>query len=214
MTVSADPDVADVASREAVLTVPHNPEFGGHHNGGQIIFGPDGYLWITVGDGQAPQEADVAQDTGDLRGSILRIRVQGAPLTADYTVPLDNPFANGPASSRPEVYMYGLRNPWRIAFDPGPDLIYIADVGENRREKLNVVSRTAAGTNLGWDVLEGTYCRSSDCTTVLDTTVLPVMEYAHDAGAAIIGGYVYAGQRAPCSTGDSSSPTSKDSSGA
>ena len=75
MTVSADPDVADVASREAVLTVPHNPEFGGHHNGGQIIFGPDGYLWITVGDGQAPQEADVAQDTGDLIGSILRIRV-------------------------------------------------------------------------------------------------------------------------------------------
>jgi len=97
--------------------------------------------------------------------------------------------------------MYGLRNPSRIAFDPGPDLIYIGDVGENRREKLNVVSRTAAGTNLGWDVLEGTYCRSSDCTTVLDTTVLPVMEYAHDAGAAIIGGYVYAGQRAPLLNG-------------
>ena len=73
--------------------------------------------------------AQVAQDTGDLRGSILRIRVNGAPLTAEYTVPLDNPFAHGPGTSRSEVYMYGLRNPWRIAFDAGPDLLYIAAGG-------------------------------------------------------------------------------------
>ena len=138
------PDYADLASREPVLTVPHDPEFGGHHNGGQILFGPDGYLWIAVGDGEAPQEAHIAQDTGDLRGSILRIRVHWMPLPAGYTVPLDNPFSNGPATSRPEVYMYGLRNPWRIAFDVGPDLLYIADVGENRREELNVVPRTQA----------------------------------------------------------------------
>ena len=193
--------VADLASREPVLTVPHNPEFGGHHNGGQILFGPDGYLWITVGDGQAPHEPRIAQDTGDLRGSILRISVNGAPLPAAYTVPLDNPFADGPGTSRPEVYMYGLRNPWRIAFDAGPDLVYIADVGEDRREELNVVSRTAAGTNFGWNLLEGSYCRLSDCTAVIDTTVLPVMEYDHDEGAAIIGGYVYTGEQAPTFSG-------------
>ena len=197
MTVSSDPDSADLASREPVLTVPHDPEFGGHHNAGHIVFGPDGYLWITVGDGQVPQEEGVAGDTGDLRGSILRIRVSGAPLSAAYTVPLDNPFAIGPASSRPEVYMYGLRNPWRIAFDVGPDLLYVTDVGENRREELNVVSRTAAGTNFGWDLLEGSFCRRTDCAAILDTTVLPVMEYDHDVGAAIIGGYVYTGERAP-----------------
>ena len=127
--------------------------------------------------------------------------MNGVPLTAAYTVPLDNPFANGPATSRPEVYMYGLRNPWRIAFDAGPDLLYIADVGENRREELNVVPRTAAGTNFGWDVLEGSYCRRTDCTVVMDTTVLPVMEYDHDVGSAIIGGYVYRGERAPSLSG-------------
>jgi glucose/arabinose dehydrogenase len=155
MTVRSNPDSADFASRETVLTLTHNPEFGEHHNAGHITFGPDGYLWITVGDGEAPQEAAIATNTGDLRGSILRIRVDGAPLPAEYTVPLDNPFARGPGSSRQEVYMYGLRNPWRIAFDAGPDLIDIADVGENRREELNVVSRTAGGTNFGWNVLEG-----------------------------------------------------------
>ena len=79
------PDYADLASREPVLTVQHDPEFGEHHNGGQILFGPDGYLWIAVGDGSAPQEARIAQDTGDLRGSILRIRVNGMPLTPDPT---------------------------------------------------------------------------------------------------------------------------------
>ena len=89
----------------------HDPDFGGHHNAGQILFGPDGYLWIAVGDGGSPQEDVVAQNTGDFRGSILRIRVNGAPGPAEYTVPLDNPFANGPATSQPEVYMYGLRNP-------------------------------------------------------------------------------------------------------
>ena len=113
MTVSSDPDpdLADLASREPVLTVAHDPDFGGHHNAGQILFGPDGYLWIAVGDGGSPQEDVVAQNTGDFRGSILRIRVNGAPGPAEYTVPLDNPFANGPATSQPEVYMYGLRNP-------------------------------------------------------------------------------------------------------
>ena len=201
MTVSSDPDLADLASREPVLTVTHDPEFGGHHNAGQIVFGPDGYLWITVGDGESPQTDLVATNTGDFRGSILRIRVTGAPLAAAYTVPLDNPFANGPATSRPEVYMYGLRNPWRISFDAGPDLLYISDVGENRREELNVVSRTAAGSNFGWNVLEGSYCRRTDCTAVLDTTVLPVLEYDHDVGAAIIGGYVYTGERAPTLSG-------------
>ena len=97
--------------------------------------------------------------------------------------------------------MYGLRNPWRIAFDPGPDLLYIGDVGENRREELNVVSRTAGGSNFGWNVLEGSFCRRTDCTAVLDTTVAPVLEYDHDVGAAIIGGYVYTGERAPMLSG-------------
>ena len=97
--------------------------------------------------------------------------------------------------------MYGLRNPWRISFDTALDLLYIGDVGENRREELNVVARSASGSNFGWNVLEGTYCRRTDCTAVLDTTVLPVLEYDHDVGAAIIGGYVYSGERAPTLSG-------------
>ncbi len=188
--VSADPDVADPDSAEVILRVKQ--PFS-NHNGGQIAFGPDGYLYVALGDGGSggdPQNN--GQDLGTLLGTILRIDVSTA---TGYTVPDDNPFV-GRAGARPEIWDYGLRNPWRFSFDALTGELYIADVGQNAWEELNVEPAGNGGRNYGWRLYEGShpYPPGTDGASTEGLT-MPVVEYARDAGKSITGGFVYRGER-------------------
>lgn len=185
---SADPDVAEAGSEAVILTAdqPYS-----NHNGGQVSFGPDGFLYLGLGDGGSSGDPEGrGQDLSDLLGSILRIDVRSTP---PYTVPADNPFV-GVAGASPEVWSSGLRNPWRFSFDRATGDLYVADVGEGRFEEVDVSPAAAGagrGVNYGWNRMEGAHCFSSGCDpTGLD---LPVYEYSHGEGCSITGGYVYRG---------------------
>ncbi len=192
--ISADPNRADPGS-ESVLLTEEQP--AASHNGGQILFGPDGFLYIALGDGGSREGNDRgrAQALGDLLGSILRIDPRsGVP----YSVPPDNPFVGTPGA-RPEIWSYGLRNPWRFSFDRSTGDLYIADVGEQRWEEINVSSAAAAagrGANYGWSTMEGTDCVNSSACDRTGLT-LPLVQYDHADGCSITGGYVYRGSQIP-----------------
>jgi len=199
-----DPNKADPNSERVILEVNHpNPT----HNGGGITFGPDGYLYIALGDGGGPGVVrSTAQDTSTLLGKILRIDIDtGNP----YGVPPDNPFVNG--QQRPEIYAYGFRNPYRIAFDAGGDhSLYVEDAGEDLWEEVDIVVK---GGNYGWPVREGAHCfdpshpmqSPSTCSsTGADGSPLigPIVEYANimvsgGIGMVGIGGMIYRGQAMP-----------------
>lgn len=184
---AGNPDVAD-ANGTVLLSVPHPG--ASNHNGGQLAFGPDGMLFLATGDGGAGNAAN-AQNTGSLLGKMLRIDVRGA----GYAVPQDNPFASG-SGGRPEIWAFGLRNPWRFSFD-STGHIYIADVGEGAREEVNVVPATSGGLNYGWNRAEGTACVGTSPCDMAGLTP-PAFEYSHDGGGcAILGGYVYRGNAVP-----------------
>ena len=195
--VSADPDLANPGSEQIILTAvqPY-----ANHNGGQLVFGPDGMLYLGLGDGGSggdPQGR--GQDRSDLLGSILRLDVQGG---SSYTVPPDNPFI-GQAGVRPEIWSYGLRNPWRFSFDRGTGDLYIADVGESRFEEVDVPTAAAGagkGANFGWNLMEGKHCFSTSPCAQTGLT-LPVYEYDHGQGCSITGGYVYRGSAIPALQG-------------
>lgn len=194
-TVSANADVADAGSASLVLA--QDQPFG-NHNGGQVLFGPDGMLYIALGDGGSggdPQ--DNAEDLGTLLGKLLRIDVSGAQ---PYEIPTDNPFVDTPGALG-EIWAYGLRNPWRSAFDAAGDRLYIADVGQNQFEEVNVVAADAAGVDYGWDIMEGLSCHEplTGCSTAGLT--LPVLVYDHDDGCSITGGFVYRGESMPAVEG-------------
>ncbi len=187
-TVSADPNVVDANSATPILSIDQPYA---NHNGGWLGFGPDGLLYIGMGDGGSradPQQR--AQNPDELLGKILRIDVDGG---SPYAIPASNPFANG--GGRPEIFALGVRNPWRIAFD-GND-IYVADVGQNAIEEIDVITTGNAGANLGWSIMEGDRCfRDEGCAT--DGLVLPIHQYSHDeGGCSITGGYVYRGKALP-----------------
>lgn len=189
--VSEDPNVADPASG---ITLIELDDRRGNHNGGWMDFGPDGYLYISNGDGGGGGDPDQnGQNPNTLFGKILRIDVdRGSP----YGIPAANPFATG--GGAPEVFALGLRNAWRLAFDD--DLLYVADVGQNIWEEVTVITTGDAGANLGWNIMEGAHCfEANNC----DQTglVLPVHEYDHDEGCSITGGYVYRGSAIPAITG-------------
>ena len=185
--------VADVSSRRVILEIDQP---AGNHNGGMVAFGPDGYLWISVGDGGgANDQYDNGQRPGSVLGTMLRIDVDADP----YAIPADNPFPDGQEGAA-EVWAYGLRNPWRVAFDG--DRLYIADVGQNAVEEVDVisVSGVTGAPNFGWPIMEGSTCfRSSGCDQ--DGLVLPVTEYTHDDGCSVTGGFVYRGRAIPELTG-------------
>jgi glucose/arabinose dehydrogenase len=188
--VSAEADVADPGSASLVLRVDQPYA---NHNGGLIAFGPDGMLYIGMGDGGSggdPQGHGQRLDT--LLGALLRIDVRGAQ---PYTVPADNPL-RGTAGARPEIWAYGLRNPWRFSFDAVAGYLYLADVGQNRREEINAVPVAAAGLNYGWNRMEGSLCYPQAPCDVTGLT-LPVHEYGHDGGCSVAGGFVYRGDRIP-----------------
>lgn len=185
---SADPseDVADAGSGSLILHV-EQPQ--SNHNGGQVSFGPDGYLYIGLGDGGGSGDPDEnGQNPGTLLGTILRIDVDGG---TPYAIPPDNPFV-GNAEARDEIWAYGLRNPWRFAWDPIQDLFYVADVGQERWEEVNIVSVFDAGVNFGWRTMEGPDCYI-DPVCLDDGLHIPEIVYTHQVGCSVTGGLVYRG---------------------
>jgi glucose/arabinose dehydrogenase len=176
---TASGDVADPNS-EQVLMVIDQPF--PNHNGGAVAFGPDGYLYLGLGDGGAAGDPfKNGQDTSSLLGKILRIDVNnGDP----YSIPADNPFGN-------EVWAYGLRNPWRISFDRVTGDLWIGDVGQNQYEEIDYLpSGSPGGANFGWSIMEASYGYDGVAQPGL---LLPAAEYSHDFGCSVTGGYVYRG---------------------
>ena len=166
-----------------------------NHNGGQIAFGPDGFLYIGLGDGgSAGDPQGNGQDTSTLLGSILRIDVSESTEAHPYAIPPDNPFA-APVGARPEIWAYGLRNPWRFSFDRETGDLWTGDVGQNEWEEIDIVER---GGNYGWNILEGTHCFRPRDNCDRDGRIPPVLEYSLDgAPCSVIGGYVYRGNAIP-----------------
>ena len=187
--LGADPDAAVVdPATETVLMTFDKPTV--RHNGGMLEFGPDDMLYVSLGEGGAASVH--SQDPGTLLSSILRLDVDsGEP----YGIPEDNPFVGG--GGAPEVWAYGLRNPWRFAIDATAGDIYIADVGHERYEEINVVPLSRPGLNFGWIRMEGSSCFQSGCDPVAEGLTLPVHEYTHDDGCSITGGRVYRGAEIP-----------------
>jgi len=187
---ASDPNVADAGS-EKVIFEYEQPENATdiRHYAGNVAFGPDSYLWVSMGDG-ADSRAQ-GQDPNTPYGTIVRIDVDsGDP----YSVPEDNPFVDG--GGMPDVWAYGLRNPWRFAIDPVDRMIYIADVGHADQEEVNVVSIDEGGYNFGWSDMEGERCfHLQDCDPSDYTS--PVIIYSHEEGLSITGGYVYRGAEIP-----------------
>ena len=178
------------SAAEAVDVVLTVPQPAGNHNGGMIAFGPDGLLYIALGDGGgANDQFGHGQNTESLLGAILRIDVSTDP----YSIPPDNVFADG--GGAPEIWAYGLRNPWRMAFDG--DRLFIADVGQGAVEEVTVVSSRSVGLNLGWPIYEGDRCFAGPCDA--DGLTGPDFTYTHgpQGDCSITGGYVYRGSAIP-----------------
>ena len=187
----SDPDMADASSEVVVLEV-EQPY--GNHNGGQIEFGPDGFLYVALGDGGSSGDPmGSGQDTGTLLGAILRLDVSGASADAGYAIPPDNPFLGIPGA-RGEIWAYGLRNPWRFSFDQATGRLWAADVGQNAYEEINVVKR---GGNYGWKIMEGLHCFSPRQGCDTSGLELPVAEYGRSEGCSVTGGHVYDGGDIP-----------------
>jgi hypothetical protein len=183
-----DPDQADVNS-ELILLEISQPFM--NHNGGQLAFGNDGFLYIGLGDGgSAGDPFGNAQNKSSLLGKILRIDVDLTSPGKNYGIPSDNPFADNTSGYYPEIYAYGLRNPWRFSFDQATGTLWVGDVGQSQREEIDLVEN---GKNYGWNIMEGTLCYSPSTGCNPTGLELPVWEYGHDEGSSVIGGYVYRG---------------------
>lgn len=185
--VSTDPDVADAGSEQILLPVPHPG--ASNHNGGMVAFGPDGLLYAGIGDGGGGGDPDGnGQNRNVLLGKIVRLDVNAA---GQASIPPSNPFV-GQAGMRPEIWSYGLRNPWRFSFDRESGELYIGDVGQNAREEIDV-STGGRGANYGWKIMEGRSCFSPPSGCNQSGLVLPVLDYGHSDGCSVTGGYVYRG---------------------
>lgn len=183
--VSADPNLGDPSSEIQLLTFDKPTT---RHNGGMLQFGPDRFLWMSLGEGGAASVN--SQDPNRLLSSILRLDVDsGDP----YGIPDDNPFVDG--GGAPEVWAKGLRNPWRFSIDG--DLIYIGDVGHEDFEEIDIVPLDGAPYNFGWLRMEGTSCFQRGCDAVAEGLTLPAVEYTHAEGCSVTGGFVYRGEAIP-----------------
>ncbi|RBL88720.1 PQQ-dependent sugar dehydrogenase [Chitinophaga flava] len=187
---AANPNMADPASKRVLMEIDQ-PE--SNHNGGQLAFGPDGYLYIGLGDGGGGGDKHGtignAQNMGTVLGKILRIDVNATP----YKVPADNPFVKK-EGAKPEIWAYGLRNPWRFSFDRSTGRIFAGDVGQNKYEEVDIITK---GGNYGWRIMEGYHDFNVPADEDKNKLVAPIHEYDHDLGISITGGYVYRGNAIP-----------------
>ena len=199
VSYAVDGDTVDTGSRRELLAVEQ--PFA-NHNGGSIEIGPDGYLYVALGDGGSGGDPEGnGQDTQALLGKVLRIDPAGT-TGDDYAIPADNPFADG-SEGAPEVWLYGVRNPWRITFDPETGDLWVADVGQDAFEEIDLLPASAGagrGANLGWNEMEGTHPFEGGENP--EGGVLPVFEYDRDeGGCSITGGVVYRGAAIPALDG-------------
>jgi glucose/arabinose dehydrogenase len=193
-TSTSDPNQADPNSERILLVV--NQPFP-NHKGGQLVFGPDGFLYIGLGDGGSGGDPlGNGQNLFSYLGKMLRIGVD-PPFSGglQYTIPADNPFVGGGGLG--EIYAYGLRNPWRFSFEPVTNRLFVADVGQESWEEVDILQK---GGNFGWNVMEGTHCFNPSTGCDMSNKVLPITEYPHTDGIAVIGGYVYKGSGIPSLT--------------
>jgi len=193
---SADPNLADPFSAQTLLSVDQ-PDAYSNHNGGHLIFGPDGYLYIGLGDGGGGGDpGGNGQDPTTLLGSILRIDVDDSDAGLEYAIPPDNPFVGDPGG-RDEIWAWGLRNPWRFTFDRVTRDLFIGDVGQNAVEEIDFAPAASdGGENYGWNVMEGSTCYNA-ATCDQTGLVLPILEYTHPLGRSVTGGFRYRGDAYP-----------------
>jgi glucose/arabinose dehydrogenase len=188
--VFQNPNQADPASEQVILTFaqPYS-----NHNGGQVGFGKDGYLYIATGDGgSAGDPHGNGQSRATLLGKILRIDVDKQENGEQYGIPPDNPFAGNTSGYRQEIYAYGMRNPWRFSFDPVNDRLWTGDVGQNSFEEIDIIEK---GGDYGWNTMEAKHCYppGSGCST--SGLKMPLWEYGRSQGISVTGGFVYRGPR-------------------
>ena len=185
-----DPNRADPNSEMELMRISQ-PFW--NHNGGSIEFGPDGYLYIGLGDGGKANDTKMhGQNVQTLLGSVLRIDVNSTSKKRKYGIPRDNPFVDAGALARPEIYAYGFRNPWRLTFDSETGDLWVADVGQNIWEEINLVRK---GGNYGWNLREGKHKFGPTGSKQRQDLIDPIWEYDHEQGKSITGGHVYRGKK-------------------
>jgi glucose/arabinose dehydrogenase len=191
-SVTADPNIADKNSEQVILEI--SQPFS-NHKGGQLAFRADGYLYIGVGDGGSEGDPlSNGQNCSTFLGKILRINVDSASSGKNYSIPSDNPFVGNTDGFRDEIYAYGFRNPWRFSFDSATGQLWVGDVGQDRIEEIDVVEKSK---NYGWSLMEGTLPYNAAAGYDFSGLELPIWNYTHDVGYAIVGGYVYHGSALP-----------------
>jgi glucose/arabinose dehydrogenase len=191
---AGDANVADPASERILLTV--DQPFS-NHKGGQMVFGPDGFLYIGFGDGGSGGDPmGNGQNLQTLLGKMLRIDVNSQSGGKQYTIPPTNPFAGG--GGLPEIFAYGLRNPWRFSFERGGSRFFVGDVGQDQYEEIDILE---SGKNYGWNVMEGMHCFNPANGCNMNGLTMPIAEYSHSEGEAVMGGYVYRGTAIPSLAG-------------
>jgi glucose/arabinose dehydrogenase len=196
---SVNAENLDTANPDSEMIILEIPQPYQNHNGGQLRFGPDDYLYIAMGDGgSAGDPQGNAQNLSTLLGAILRIDVNASDPGLNYSIPVDNPFVGNSEGYREEIYAYGLRNPWRFSFDALTGALWVGDVGQNAIEEIDIVK---PGGNYGWNIKEGDSCYNPAVGCNSTGLTDPIFQYHHDIGQCITGGFVYRGSSLPVLSG-------------